>query len=61
MSSISGAVGAYYAVKNMNASIMAQASLQKITQDAMTQQMKDLLKTMPAGNPGVGRIIDVRV
>jgi hypothetical protein len=61
MSSVTGAVGAYYAVKNMNVSIMAQASLQKITQDAMTQQMNDLLKTMPAGNPGVGRIIDVRV
>lgn len=61
MSSVSGAVGAYYAVKNMNASIVAQASLQKIAQDAMTQQMKDLLKTLPAGNSVVGRFIDVRV
>lgn len=61
MSSVSGAVGAYYSVKNMNASILAAASLQKITQDAMTQQMKDLLKTLPAGNPAVGRFIDIRV
>jgi hypothetical protein len=60
VSSVSGAVGAYYAVKNMNASISAHAALQKISQDAMTQQMKELLKTLPAGNPAVGRFIDVR-
>ena len=61
MASVSGAVGAYYAVKSMNASISAQASLQKITQDARAQQMNDLLKTMPSGNPNLGRNIDVRV
>ncbi len=62
MSSVSGVVGAYYKIKNMNASVMAQASLQKVTQDAMTQQMSDLLKTLPAGgNTTAGRFIDVRV
>lgn len=61
MSSASGAVGAYYSIKSMNASIQAQASLEKITLDAATQQMKDLLKSLPAGNPAVGRFIDVRI
>ncbi|MBP7176339.1 MAG: putative motility protein [Thermoclostridium sp.] len=61
MSSVSGAIGAYYAVKNMNASIAAHASLQKLSQDAMTQQMKDLLKAMPSVDPNLGRTIDMRV
>jgi len=61
MASVSGAIGAYYAVKNMNASITAQASLQKISQDAMKQQMQDLLKTVPQGSSAAGRHIDVRV
>lgn len=60
-SSVSSAVGAYYAVKSMNASISAHASLLKISQDAMMQQMQDLLKVLPANNPAVGRFIDVRV
>jgi hypothetical protein len=45
----------------MNASISAHALLQKISQDAITQQMQDLLKVLPTGNPNVGRYIDVRI
>lgn len=62
ISTVSGAVGAYYAVKNMNASITAHAALQKISQEAMAQQMNDLLKTMPQlKSSNLGRSIDVRV
>lgn len=61
MSSVSSAVGAYYTIKSMNASVLAQASLQKITQDQWTQQMADLLKTLPEGDLNLGRVIDVRV
>lgn len=61
MSSISGSIGAYYSVKNMNAFITAQASLQKISQDAMAQQMNELLKALPDHNSSpIGRTIDVR-
>lgn len=45
----------------MNVSISAQASLLKLSQNQMSQQMSDLLKAMPAVNPSVGRIIDIRV
>lgn len=61
MTSVSNAIGTYYAIKNMNVSISAQASLLKLSQNQMSQQMSDLLKAMPAVNPSVGRIIDIRV
>lgn len=59
MPSISGAAGSYFAIKSRNAFIMAQVSLQKISQDTMTQQMKDLLKNLPNSNSGSK--IDIRI
>lgn len=62
MATISGAVGAYYSVKSMNASIAAKATLLKITQDTMAQNMNNLLKTMSRPKtPISGNIIDVRI
>lgn len=61
MSSVSSAVGAYYSIKSMNASVLAKASLQKISQDQWMQQMADLLKTLPEGDPNLGRNIDIRI
>jgi hypothetical protein len=62
MSSISGAVGSYYGVKNTNAAITAQAALQKLSQETMKQQMRDLIQSMPRENLGNrGRVIDIYV
>ncbi len=62
MSYMEGAVQSYYKIKNMNAMQSAQMTLQKLNQEQITQQVRELLKSMPKLNPDhLGNNIDVSV